>query len=591
MRNQIPNFWTTACACANLPWEPKGGGLWAGCCSRMSNRLHMKVWPPGVPETTDWPTGSLFDNLWKTAQRHPQRPALIYHEAETSYAQLLAQVEALADYLQQAQGVAQGDRVLLYMQNSPQFIVGYYAILRADAVVVPVNPMSRVAELRHIAEDTGARVMLAGQELLDHATPLLDEGALGAIVAATYAEAAHPARTIALPGELDGQAASQIADPRVVRWADALAAGHTARPPKAQAGDLAVIPYSSGTTGKPKGCMHSHFTVNVTAWGGVVWNPATEADVNLAALPLFHVTGMQACMNGPIIVGSAIVLMTRWNRDVAAQLIRRYRVTRWRSISTMAIDLLNAPNAAEYDLSSLVAIGGGGAAMPEAVAKKLFDLTGLHYVEGYGLSETMAASHINPVHAARRQCLGIPVFGVDSRVVNPDTLQELPQGEVGEIVTHGPQVFLGYWNRPEETEKSFFQMDGKRFFRTGDLGYIDPDGYFYMVDRVKRMINASGFKVCPAEVEAMMHHHPDIAEACIIGTPDGRRGETVKAVVVARAGAMGQLTQADVIAWCRGQMAAYKCPTVVEFVESLPKSGSGKVLWRELAEREKTGAA
>lgn len=559
----------------------------------MTNRLHMQVWPAGVPESVEWPGGTLYDNLAETVAKHTDRPALIYHGATLSYGQMDAQVQALAGYLQHDLGVAKGDRVLLYMQNSPQFVLGYYAILRADAVVVPVNPMNRHAELEHLAQDTGARVALAGHELLPHIAPVVDQGLISHVIAATYADYAAPDRDIPLPGDLDQMQALDATGPGVIRWAEALENSTPPRPQSATRDDLAVIPYSSGTTGQPKGCMHSHFTVNVTAWGGVAWNPSNETDVSLAVLPLFHVTGMQACMNGPIIAGGAIVLMTRWNRDVAATLIARHRVTRWRSISTMAIDMVNSPNADGYDLSSLTAIGGGGAAMPQAIARKLHDLTGLDYVEGYGLSETMAASHINPVTAPRRQCLGIPVFDVDSRVVNPETLQELRQGEVGEIVTHGPQVFLGYWQRPEETAKSFFEMDGKTFFRTGDLGYIDPQGYFYMVDRVKRMINASGFKVWPAEVEALMHHHPDIAEVCIIGTRDPRRGETVKAVVVPQERARARLTADDVIGWCRAEMAAYKCPTVVEFTDALPKSGSGKVLWRELAERElqKVGAA
>lgn len=555
----------------------------------MMNRLHMDVWPPGVPETTDWPQGTLVDNLAASAARFGDRAAVVYYGKTLSYGALWDQVKALAGYLTQRLGVAKGDRVLLYMQNAPQFIVGYYAILRADAVVVPVNPMSRHAELSHIARDTGARVMLVGQEVLEHACAMVDEGLIAHIIAATYAQAAAPDRDIPLPDPLDELDPADATGPGVIRWDAALAAGETPPPAQATRDDLAVIPYSSGTTGKPKGCMHSHFTVNVTAWGGVVWNPSDETDVHLCTLPLFHVTGMQACMNGPLIAGGTIILMTRWNRDTAAELIRRYGVTRWRSISTMAIDLVNAPGAGDYDLSSLKAIGGGGAAMPEAIAKKLHDLTGLDYIEGYGLSETMAASHINPVHAPRRQCLGIPVFGVDSRIVDPDTLQEVAQGTVGEIVTHGPQVFLGYWNNPGATDDAFFMLDGKRFFRTGDLGYIDPQGYFYMVDRVKRMINASGFKVWPAEVEALMHSHPDIAEVCVIGAPDARRGETVKAVIVPRAGTSPAPDQ--IIAWCRSEMAAYKCPTLIEFAEALPKSGTGKVLWRELADRERAQAA
>lgn len=551
----------------------------------MVNTLHMKVWPKGIPHDLTWPEQTLFDNLAQSAARHPSRPAIIYHGKTISYADLLDQVEALAGYLQ-GLGVAKGDRVLLFMQNSPQFIQGYYAILRADAVVIPVNPMNRHAELQHLCRDTEARVMLAGQELLPFSTPLVEEGLLDHIIAATYAEAADPSYDLPLPDPLGTLRSVDATGPGVIRWAEAINARKPPAPHSAKPDDLAVIPYSSGTTGQPKGCMHSHRTVMVTALGGVAWNPVDETAVNLAVLPLFHVTGMQACMNGPIIAGSAIVIMTRWNRDTAAELIKRYRVTRWRSISTMAIDLVNAPNADTYDLSSLEAVGGGGAAMPEAIAKKLHDLTGLDYIEGYGMSETMAATHINPVQAPKRQCLGIPVFGVDSRVIDPETLQELPQGETGEIISAGPQVFLGYWRRPEETAKTFVELDGKSFLRTGDLGYIDEEGYFFMVDRVKRMINASGFKVWPAEVEALMHRHPDIAEACVIGTIDPRRGETVKAVVVAQPATAARLTGEDIIAWCKSEMAAYKCPTVIEFAESLPKSGSGKVLWRELAERE-----
>jgi len=202
----------------------------------------------------------------------------------------------------------------------------------------------------------------------------------------------------------------------------------------------------------------------------------------------------------------------------------------------------------------------------------------------------MAATHLNPPERAKMQCLGIPIFGVDSRVVDPETLRELPAGEVGEIVTHGPQVFLGYWNKPEDTAQAFVDIDGKRFLRTGDLGKVDEDGYFFMVDRLKRMINASGYKVWPTEVESLMYQHPAILEACVIGTPDAHRGETVKAVIVPRSEWRGRIDAQQVIEWCRENMAAYKCPRIVEFVDSLPKSGAGKIMWRELQEREAAAA-
>jgi fatty-acyl-CoA synthase len=266
--------------------------------------------------------------------------------------------------------------------------------------------------------------------------------------------------------------------------------------------------------------------------------------------------------------------------------MQRYRVTVWQAISTMVVDFLANPKIGDYDISSLAGIRGGGAAMPAAVAQKLKELTGLDYVEGYGMSETLAATHINPPQRPKPQCLGIPVFDVDARVIDPATLAEVPPGETGEIIIHAPQVMQGYWNNPQATEESFVWIDGLRFLRTGDLATIDPDGYYFMVDRLKRMINASGYKVWPAEVEALMYKHPAIQEACVIAARDDKRGETVKALVVLRESQQGQVSEQDIITWSREHMAAYKSPRIVEFVASLPKSGSGKIMWRELQEKE-----
>jgi fatty-acyl-CoA synthase len=303
-------------------------------------------------------------------------------------------------------------------------------------------------------------------------------------------------------------------------------------------------------------------------------------------LPLFHVTGLVGSLHGPIYAGATIVVLPRWDRDTAALCMQRYRVNTWQAITTMVIDFLSNPRLPEFDLSSLRVVRGGGAAMPAAVAAQLHALTGQHYIEGYGMSETMAATHINPMHRPKPQCLGVPVFDVDARVIDPDTLREQPQGETGEVVVHGPQVMLGYWNEPEATAAAFIELDGKRFLRTGDLATVDEDGYFFMVDRLKRMINASGFKVWPAEVEALMYRHPAIHEACVIGTRDAKRGETVKALVVLKPEFQGGVSEQDIVAWAHEHMAAYKSPRIVEFVASLPKSGSGKVQWRELQEQE-----
>jgi fatty-acyl-CoA synthase len=278
--------------------------------------------------------------------------------------------------------------------------------------------------------------------------------------------------------------------------------------------------------------------------------------------------------------------MPRWDRDVAGHLISKWRVTHWTNIPTMVIDLLGSPHMDRYDLTSLTYIGGGGAAMPEAVAQRLLDQFGLRYVEGYGLTETAAPSHTNPPDAPKKQCLGMPVFDVDARVVDPDTLARLPVGETGEIVVHGPQVMQGYWRNPKATAEAFIEIDGRRFLRTGDLALTDEDGYFFMIDRLKRMINASGFKVWPAEVEALMYRHPAILEACVIGASDAKRGETAKAVVVVRKEQRGQVSEQAIVDWAHEHMAAYKSPRIVEFVDELPKSATGKVMWRHLQEQQ-----
>jgi fatty-acyl-CoA synthase len=548
------------------------------------NTTHYPHWPAGLPYAISTPETSVYVNLEISARRYPDKPAIIFYDTVLSYAQMHEQVLALAGYLQQVCGVQRGDRVLLDMQNSPQFIIAFYAILRADAMVVPVNPMLMTDELRHYIEDSGARTALVSQEIFSRLAPLVGQSGLAQAIVATYADYLIAPTDLAVPDFV--RAPREVpALPGVTAWMDAVAARHAPRAHAAGPDDLACMPYTSGTTGKPKGCIHTHRSLMFNAVGSSAWSGATVPDqVTLAVLPFFHVTGMQSVMNTTIYCGGAIVVLPRWERDVAGQLMTRYKVTTWTSIPTMMIDFLSNPRLAEYDISGLKRVSGGGAAMPAAIAQKLLDLTGQHYMEGYGLSETMAASHINPPQRMKQQCLGIPQLNVDSRIVDPLTLKELPQGENGEIWIHGPQVFQGYWNDPKKTEESFAELDGKRFFRSGDLGYMDEEGFFFFTDRLKRMINASGFKVWPAEVESMMYQHPAVQECCIIGARDPYRGETVKAVIVKRAGV--DASEEEIMQWAHGKMAAYKVPRLVEFVQALPKSATGKVMWRSLQEKE-----
>ena len=482
-------------------------------------------------------------------------------------------------------GVAKGDRVALYMQNSPQFVIAFYAILRAGGVVVPVNTMNLLEEVRHIIADSGSKIALFGQELAGNITPLLGKE-LQHAVCASYIDYIAADTDLPIP-EVVATPRVHIAD--TVPWTDALQDGATLTDVSVSADDLAVIPYTSGTTGAPKGCMHTHRSVMHPAVASPEFCLVPKDQIALAALPMFHVTGLQMGVNAPIFGGSTMVVMTRWDRRCAAMLIQRYRVSSWTAIPTMLFDFLAQPELDQFDLSSMKLLSGGGAAMPKAVAEKIQALWGLPYVEGYGLSETMATTHNNPIHRPKAQCLGIPIQDTNAIVVDPLSLEELPAGEVGEILLNGPQVFQGYWGRPEATEAAFVEVAGERYFRTGDLAYVDEDGYFFLVDRLKRMINASGYKVWPAEVESMLYGHPAVQEACVIGFRDAQRGESVKAIVVLRA---GQTVSADaLIAWSRQNMAAYKVPHAVEFVERLPKSATGKIQWRALQEKEAATAS
>ena len=332
--------------------------------------------------------------------------------------------------------------------------------------------------------------------------------------------------------------------------------------------------------------MHTHRSLMANTCGGGLWGSASPEAVGLAVVPMFHITGLLYGVLAPVYWGMTMVVLPRWDRELAGQSISRHRVTHWTCVPTMIIDLFASPHYRSFDLSSLRYMSGGGTAMPQAVAQRLLDEFGLQFAEGYGLTETAAPTHANPPERAKLQCLGIPIFGVDSRVVDPVTLAELPPGEVGEILSAGPMVFQGYWRQPEATAAAFVEIEGRRFFRTGDLGRMDEEGYFFLTDRLKRMINASGYKVWPSEVELLLFQHPGVQEACVIATRDAYRGESVKAVVVPRVEARATLTEEALIAWAREHMAAYKVPRSVEFVESLPKSGAGKVMWRVLQARE-----
>ena len=593
----------TSAASAHAPATDSGSADGAAT-KAPAHDLHFRFWPKRLPHSITPPQTSLWHNLAVSALRFPDKAALVFFDRVFSYTSVLQQAERLAATLHRL-GVTKGDRVLLNLQNCPQWVIAHFAILRLGAVVVPVNPMNRAEELKHYITDPDVKLAITAADLaaeLGQANNELDAAdRLTHLIVTHYSDAfgepaeAAPAEDSRMPAAWRDWLGRRHALPALpgglaMSWADALSATDGAEPdlPPHTAGpqDIAVLPYTSGTTGLPKGCIHTHASLMHNAVASCLWGSSTFENVVLSVVPMFHITGMVSVIHAAIYGSATLVIMPRWERELAGQLISKWRVTHWTNIPTMVIDLLASPNFANFDLSSLAYIGGGGAAMPQAVAQRLLEQYGLHFAEGYGLTETAAPSHSNPPDATRQQCLGVPFMSTESRVIDPLTLEEMPQGEQGEIIMSGPQNFSGYWKQPEATAAAFIELDGKRFFRSGDLGHVDQDGYFFITDRLKRMINASGFKVWPAEVESLMFKHPAIQEACIIATRDAYRGETVKAVVVLRATAKGQTTESDIINWCKEHMAAYKYPRVVEFVEARPKSGSGKVMWRMLQEAE-----
>ncbi|WP_194714912.1 long-chain-fatty-acid--CoA ligase [Noviherbaspirillum soli] len=553
----------------------------------MARSGHYPFWPKGYPAHLDTPATTLYDNLAVSAARYPAKAAIIFYDSVITYSRLKSEVDAMAGYLQQRCGINHGDRIVLFSQNCPQFIVAYYAILRAGAVAVPVNAMSLTPELEHYITDSGARVAFAAQELFERLAPWLRSGAIEHVIVHSYADYLTTPTTLPLPQAVQ-EIRSAVASPGTIRWIDALAGQLAPGRNNASCDDLCVLPYTSGTTGKAKGCMHAHRTVMHATIAAQVWRQLQPSSVFLAVAPLFHVLGMQNGMNVPIQLGATIVMLSRWDRAAALVLIERYRVNVWAAPPAMVIDCFSAPDLANYDLSSLALLCGGGAAMPEAVATMLQDDFKVIYSEAYGLSETASFLHSNPLDRPKRQCIGLPTFNVDSRIIDPETLQELPIGEVGEIVTHAPQVMLGYWRNPTADADSFIGLEGKRFLRTGDLGYVDEEGYFFIRDRLKRMINVSGYKVWPAEIESLMYQHDAVHEACVIPFKDKQGNEKVKALLVLKPGWETSVTAENIVLWCRQHMSAYKVPSLVEFLDSLPKSSSGKILWRDLQESQCT---
>ncbi|MCL8207969.1 MAG: AMP-binding protein [Actinomycetia bacterium] len=545
--------------------------------------IWMRYWPQGVPTTLVVPDRTVAAAVSDRGRADPDRPAVIYYGRRITYGELAEQVERAAGALA-AQGVAPGDRVLLFMGNTPAFVVGYLAAHALGAVVVAANPMFKADELAHELDDSGARVLVADAGLAPVAEAVLAERPG---VFAVYADLRAFLPPTPFPRPHPDMLRSAAIPPGRPDFAAWIARADRLRPrPVDVERTVALIQYTSGTTGVPKGAVILQRSLLANVEGSRLWTRAGPESVHLAVLPLFHVTGMVHSFLMPLLAGGTMVLLTRFETDTFIEALQHWRATHWVGIATMNVAVVNHPRIRDYRLDSLAFAMSGGAPIPVPVLERFRELTGVTLVEGYGLSETISQVTVNPPDRPKLGSVGIPVHGVDLRITAVGRFdEELPVGSTGEIWVRGPQVMQGYFGRPEAT-REVLRPDG--WFDTGDLGFVDEEGYLHIAGRSKELIKASGYSVFPAEVENLLYRHPAVAEAAVIGVPDPYRGETVKAVVVLKPGAA--VTPEDLVAWAHANMAAYKAPRIVEIREALPKTASGKILKRILIEEERRRA-
>lgn len=539
--------------------------------------IWYKSWPDGVPKKVEYPNKTLPELIEELGDKFPRKDALIFYGYRITYSSLVRMIKSFASSLIKL-GVKKGDRVCLFMENCPQYIISIFAVWRIGAVAVTANPMFKEDELLHELTDSGAETII----LLDMLYPVLErireKTCLKNVIVTGYQDflpaipslPLHPSLEVPRQYFQDTVEMSEFLNCKCPPQETELEPGH----------DIALLQYTSGTTGIPKGAMITHNNMLSNTVCSALWVKA-ENGIHLAVLPLFHVTGLIQCMNMPLYTGGTIILLARYDTETVIRAIEKYRVTHWVSIATMNIAVVNYPHVKDYDLTSLKACTSGGAPIPLKVLQDFKEMTGASLVEGYGLSETISQVTINPMDKPRLGSVGIPVINTDVRIVGlADPSKEVPLGEMGELLVKGPQVTRGYWRRPGETAVNI--KDG--WLATGDIVRMDEDGYIYIVGRKKEMIKASGFSVFPAEVENFLYEHPAIAEVVVVGIPDPYRGESAKAFVVLKRDYENKISEADIINWARQKMAAYKYPRVVEFRTELPRSGSGKILRRLLTE-------
>ncbi|MHA2224344.1 MAG: long-chain-fatty-acid--CoA ligase [Candidatus Hodarchaeales archaeon] len=552
----------------------------------------FKLWPSVLPKTLEYPEDfPIYKFLEESAQTDPNNVATIFFDAKIKYAELWNRVLRFANSLHKL-GVKKGDRVGIYLPNCPQFVIAFFAINRLGAVIVPFNTQYVEHELEYQMNDSGARIIITVDITYKRVRKLRDKKLVDldhVIVASLHNEMNWSKRYL---GMITGKVPlKKKIRPEDLSFKKLVDDGNPNEVPEVIINpkeDLALIQYTGGTTGVSKGTMLTHYNIvaNQHQLVNIYYPPLRQGEeCFIVALPLFHIYALNTCMISAANVASKMILITDpiAGRPLLQDLLEtlfKYKPTLFHAVPSLYVGLLFHRDIKDYDLTSIRACLSGAAPLPDQVMLDFEELTGANVVEGYGLTETSPVTHVNPfVEGAKRAgSIGFPIPDTDVKIYDlSDSNKELPQGEEGEIGIKGPQVMLGYWNMPEET-KNVFNEEG--YFLTGDIAYIDEDGYFFISGRKKNMIDVSGLKVYPREVEELIIEHPAIQEVAIIGAPHRIKGEEVMAFIVLKDDETA--SEEEIIEFCKGRIARFKIPRKVMFIDELPKSAIGKVLHREL---------
>ena len=541
----------------------------------------------GMALSAKVPLKSVPDAFDEATERFGAKTALYFYDREISYRELRDAVDRLACALSRL-GLRKGERVALYLLNSPQFVIAYFAALKCGCSVTPISPVYTSHEVRFQIEDSGARMAFCQDILNDNIAKC---GApLEHVIVTGVAEYLSPMRR--LVGRFFGAARSaEIPQRDGVHRFQSLLANADPSPPKVEIDprtDIAALPYTGGTTGSPKGVVLTHFNlIAATVAARLAFASFQEGkEVIMAFLPFFHIYGQVVIMLNGLVQGHALVLFTAPDTEGILEAVEKYRVSVFYGVPTLYEYLKDHKDTNKVDWKRLKLILSGADTLHESTVRGWNRRTGSSICEGYGLSETCAISHLNPRDRTKTGSFGVPVTNVMAAVIDPETRACVPAGQTGELILAGPSIMQGYWNNPEETAKAFIEMDGVRWLRTGDIVRMDDEGYFHFYDRSKDLIKYKGHSVFAKEIEDVLYGHPAVKAAGVIGVPDPAVGQRIKAIVVLQPEARGKLTEEDIAAYCREQLAPYKVPHVVEFRGELPKTDVGKVSRRELREEQ-----